>query len=117
MVTFRPHQCDLARTQRQHRLTGGSARIGRQINRLAAQFGHPLHAAIERAPIFQHAIMMGADQQLGLSGTAGEFLIDIAFPVGHDSDAGRSGRDQAGRCICRVEPAATLFFGERPLFA
>jgi hypothetical protein len=60
---------------------------------------------------------MGADQKLGLGRTAGEFLIDIAFPVGDDGDAGRSGRDQAGRCICRVKPAAALFFGERPLFA
>ena len=61
--------------------------------------------------------MMSADQQFGLGGTAGEFLIDIAFPVGDDGDAGGSGRDQAGRCICRVKPAATLLFGKGPLFA
>ena len=61
--------------------------------------------------------MISADQQLGFSGTAGEFLIDIAFPVGNDGDAGGSGRDQAGRCICRVKPTAALFFSKRPFLA
>jgi len=117
MVTFRPYQCDLSRAQRQHNLAGGPARIGGQINCLAAQFGDVLHAAIQRATIFQNAIMMGADQQLGLGGPAGEFLINIAFPVGDDGDADRSGRDQAGRCICRIKPAAALFLGEGPFFA
>ena len=34
-----------------------------------------------------------------------------------DGDTGGSGRDPAGRCICRVKPAATLLFGKGPLFA
>ena len=61
MVAFRPLQADLTRAQRQHRLTGRPARISRQINRLAAQFGNIFHAVIEHAPAFQDAIMMSAD--------------------------------------------------------
>jgi len=61
--------------------------------------------------------MVGADQQLSLGGPAGEFLIDIAFPVGYDGNADRSGRDQTGRCLCRIKPAAARFLGEGPFFA
>ena len=117
MVTFRPYQCDLSRAQRQHNLAGGPARIGGQINCLAAQFGDALHAAIQRTTVSQDAIMVGADQKLRLGGPTGELLIDIGFPVGNDGNADRSGRDQTGRRLCRVKPAAALFLGEGPFFA
>src|ERR1700681_3544224 len=39
------------------------------------------------------------------------------LPVSDDGDARCSGDRQTGRCICRVEPTAALFFSEGPFLA
>jgi hypothetical protein len=72
-----------------------------------------------RDPKVEQLILAGADQNFDALWLIirGEILIDVAFPIGNDADAGCAGRRKTGGTLGTVEPAAAFLLCEGLLLA
>jgi hypothetical protein len=95
----------------------GAARGGRQRDDFAAQLGQAVSATEKPDFIGQYAVVAGTDHQLGLRRTEGEFVVDVALPIGHHRHACRAGGDQFGGVLGRFQPALAFLVLERTFAA
>ena len=116
LAADRAGDLDAAKAQGEDRRAGSTAGSGRQIDAHARGFGKAGGALEQARAVSEHAVLAGADQDLDARRLAGEILVDVAFTISDDGDAGRPRRHQIGGAFGAVEPAPAFLLGEGLVF-